>query len=203
MISYESFYWQKNELVLGMDEAGRGPLAGELVVAGVVFSPDYFNPEINDSKRLSAGKREKLYEIIVENALFYQLELVPVAVVDKLNIYQATRKAMERIATSLQVKNVLTDAMPLTLAGYTVEDIVKGDQKSISIAAASILAKVYRDKLMLEYDCQYPEYGFARHKGYPTKEHLEMIQKYGICPLHRLSFAPVRQVALDLGLEKK
>ena len=198
---YEFPFWQQNKIVLGLDEAGRGPIAGELVVAGVVFPVGYQNTEINDSKKLNEKKRNKLFEVIKEDALLYQIVIVPNKDIDKYNIYQATRMAMEAIAEKLNVEQVLTDAMPLRIEDFNVQAIVKGDQKSISIAAASILAKVTRDQMMIAYDKKYPEYGFARHKGYPTKQHLKIINEIGICEIHRLSYQPVRQVILDLGID--
>jgi len=199
MNQYEKPIWDNNELVIGLDEAGRGPLAGELVVAGVVFPIHYQNEEINDSKKISESKRNTLFEQIIKDALYYQIEIVSLSDIDTYNIYQATKKAMEKIVEQQAITNVLTDAMPLGISDFNVQSIIKGDQKSISIAAASILAKVTRDRMMQEYDKVYPEYGFARHKGYPTAEHLRIIKEIGICEIHRLSFQPVRQIVLDLG----
>lgn len=196
---FEHQYWNENKLVLGIDEAGRGPLAGPLTVAGVIFEPGYENPAIYDSKSLSEKKREALYDMIVEDALAFEILIVSVEDIDRYNIYRADQMAMLQIANDLQADVVLTDAMPIAYDGI-VEPIVKGDQKSISIAAGSILAKVTRDRMMKEYDVLYPEYGFAKHKGYGTKKHLEAIDQYGITPIHRKSFGPVKakQVSLDL-----
>lgn len=199
MNQYEQPYWQKQQLVIGLDEAGRGPLAGPLVVAGVIFPIDYHNELINDSKKLSEKQRERLYDVIVEDSIAYYIEIVDEKTVDQLNIYQATKQAMSRIITMSLQAQALTDAMPIMLKDVTVTDIVKGDQKSISIAAASILAKVTRDRIMIALDQQYPQYHFAKHKGYPTKEHLMMLKQYGPSPVHRYSFGPV-QKSLQLQL---
>jgi len=199
MNQYEKPFWNRRELVIGLDEAGRGPIAGELVVAGVVLPYNYRNEEINDSKKLSEKKREALYEVIVRDAIAYQVEIVSLEDIDRYNIYHATKRAMEKIVKDLDYKKVLTDAMPLDIPTFLVQSIIKGDQKSISIAAASILAKVTRDRMMREYDKQYPGYQFAKNKGYPTAEHLRIIQEIGICKIHRLSYQPVSQLKLDLG----
>lgn len=197
---FEHEYWQQGCLVLGIDEAGRGPLAGPLSVAGVIFPPGYENPEIYDSKTLSDKKKDRLFETIMDDALYFEILEISEEEIDRYNIYRADQNAMMRIASDLPAEIVLTDAMPLEVPGKKVFDIVKGDQKSISIAAGSILAKVTRDRIMREYDILYPGYGFARNKGYPTKEHLAAIDRLGITPIHRRSFGPVafRQQKLDL-----
>lgn len=197
---YEHAYWPEGKLVLGMDEAGRGPLAGPLTVAGVIFPAGYENPDIYDSKAVSEKKRERLYDMIMEDALWFEIREVSEEDIDRYNIYRADQMAMDAMARESEAEVILTDAMPLEIDGKTVISLVKGDQKSISIAAASILAKVTRDRLMKEYDKLYPQYGFASNKGYPTKAHLEAIEKYGITPIHRKSFGPVafHQEKLDL-----
>ncbi len=197
---YEHAYWPEGKLVLGMDEAGRGPLAGPLTVAGVIFPAGYENPDIYDSKAVSEKKRERLYDMIMEDALWFEIREVSEEDIDRYNIYRADQMAMDAMARESGAEVILTDAMPLEIEGKTVISLVKGDQKSISIAAASILAKVTRDRLMKEYDKLYPQYGFASNKGYPTKAHLEAIEKYGITPIHRKSFGPVafHQEKLDL-----
>lgn len=194
-IEYEQKYYNEGyQYIIGLDEAGRGPMAGELVVAGVVFPKDYYNENIYDSKQLSAKKREKLYNIIVDEALWYHIEIVSVEDVDILNVYQASKLAMEKCTKTLWQNKMfaLTDAMPLKDIPHL--SIIKGDDASMSIAGASILAKVTRDRLMEEHAKKYPEYGFERHKGYVTKLHKEMLQKYGACPIHRKSFRPVQQI---------
>ena len=188
-------YKSGKKVIIGLDEAGRGPMAGPLVVAGVIFKEGYYDEQINDSKQLSEKKREKLYDLIIENALAYYIEVIDVEEVDRLNVYQASKTGMIRCVEKIALKPdyALTDAMPL---GECIEhlSIVKGDALSLSIGAASILAKVTRDRLMKEYDAMYPEYGFAKHKGYPTKAHKEALKEFGATPIHRRSFAPVMEV---------
>ena len=178
--------------IVGLDEAGRGPMAGPLVVGAVIFPQGYYNDKINDSKKLTEKKREELYQIIIQEALAYQIEIIDVADVDRLNVYQASKKGMIDAIDHLSIRPdyALTDAMPL---GNVIEHqaIVKGDAKSLSIGAASILAKVTRDHIMNDYAKIYPEYGFEKHKGYPTKQHKEALKAYGVTPIHRRSFQPV------------
>ena len=187
---YEHECWKNNKYVLGIDEAGRGPLAGPLVVAGVVFEIGYENPLIYDSNSISEKKRDELFEIIKEEALYYEIKIVSEQDIDRYNIYRADQMAMQEIAENLPSDFVITDAMPLALEKEMVS-LVKGDQKSISVAAGSILAKVTRDRIMQYYDEIYPVYGFAKNKGYPTKMHMQAIEEYGITPIHRRSFGPV------------
>ena len=197
---YEHEFWNQEKLILGIDEAGRGPLAGPLTVAGVIFPLGYENPLIYDSKALSEKKREELYQVIINDALYYEIQLVKEEIIDKLNIYMADKQAMIQIAKDLPAPVVLTDAMPFEMEDKRIISIIKGDQKSISIAAGSILAKVTRDRIMKEYDLLYPEYGFAQNKGYPTAQHLKAIEQYGITPIHRRSYGPVarHQEKLDI-----
>lgn len=187
-------HWDQNHLILGIDEAGRGPIAGPLVVAGVCFQQGFSNDMIDDSKKLSEKKRESLFSLITNEALWYQILIIEEAVIDKKNIYRATQEAMLEIAKSAKVDVVLSDAMPLPGLDKPYEAIIKGDQKSLSIAAASILAKVTRDRYMKRLDQYYPEYGFARHKGYPTKAHLAALEKYGVLEYHRKSYGPVQKM---------
>lgn len=187
---YENKYWAENKLVLGIDEAGRGPLAGPLVVAGVVFPIGYDTKDIYDSKKLSAKKRDELYDLILEDALYYNIQIVDEKTIDELNILQATRMAMTKIALDAKVEVVLTDAMKLYI-DKNVIDLIKGDQKSGSIAAGSILAKVTRDRIMDQLDEIYPEYGFKKNKGYPTASHLAALKQYGPTNIHRYSYKPV------------
>ncbi len=182
-----------NETLLGIDEAGRGPMAGPLVVGGVVFPHGYENDLLDDSKKLSEKKREALFDQIKKDALWYSIQFVDEKTIDEKNIYRATQEAMFEIASQAPVDIVLTDAMPLPNLNKHIEAIIKGDQKSLSIAAASILAKVSRDRYMVELDKKYPEYGFAKHKGYPTKAHKEALNKYGVLDCHRRSYAPVQK----------
>lgn len=185
---YEQLLWKQNKLMCGIDEAGRGPLAGPLVVAGVVFPLNYSNNEIYDSKALSAKKREELFTVINNDALKVIIEIIDNKAIDEDNIYAITQKTMLKIANSVSDIFVLTDAMPLNRDNY--EHIIKADQHSISVAAASIIAKVTRDRIMDEYDVLYPQYDFKHNKGYGTKKHLEAIQQYGVTPIHRLSYKP-------------
>ncbi|TDW20345.1 RNase HII [Breznakia blatticola] len=188
-IQYENQGYQQ---VIGIDEAGRGPLAGPLVVAGVCFPMGFSHPEIYDSKKLSEKKREALYDYIKEEALYFSIEIIDEATIDRLNIYEATKQTMMKIAAECEIADVvLSDAMKFQVEGKIVEPIIKGDQKSVNIAAASILAKVTRDRIMKEYSKMYPEYGFDKHKGYPTKQHMAALNTYGVLPIHRRSYAPV------------
>lgn len=193
-VEYEKKYYAKGyKYIVGLDEAGRGPMAGELVVAGVVFPKGFYDERINDSKQLTEKKREEVYDIIIENALAYHVEIISVTMVDKLNVYQASKQGMEKCVDVLRKDKMfaLSDAMPLANIEHLA--IIKGDALSMSIAGASILAKVTRDRLMKEYALQYPEYGFDKHKGYVTKLHKEALEKYGPCPIHRKSFGPVKR----------
>ena len=190
---YENKCWPNNKLVMGIDEAGRGPLCGPLVVACCVLPINYQDDMINDSKKLSEKKREILFKKIKEDALFYDVKIVSPKEIDELNIYAATKKAMSELALSKDVEYVLTDAMPID--NEKVIPIIKGDAKSISIAAASIIAKVTRDHIMYELDSLYPEYEYRKHKGYPTKRHLELMEKYGIFDIYRMSYKPCQLIS--------
>ncbi|MBR2553200.1 MAG: ribonuclease HII [Erysipelotrichaceae bacterium] len=183
---------------MGIDEAGRGPLCGPLAVGCCILPSGYQNEEINDSKKLTAKKRERLFEVIKNDALYWKVLLVDPETIDRKNIYAATRDAMKELALSYDCRIILSDAMPFEIPGKTVIPIIKGDAKSISIAAASILAKVTRDRIMEEYDRQYPEYEFAKHKGYPTKRHLELLEKYGVLPFYRKSYRPVARLLEEI-----
>ena len=176
-------------LIGGMDEAGRGPLAGPVVAAAVIMPLDDIIEGIDDSKKVSEKKREILYDKIIEKAIAYKICLADEKVIDEINILSATKKAMTECVMGLSVRPdiVLVDAVKLTLEVPT-KAIIKGDALSYSIAAASILAKVYRDRLMREYDIIYPAYGFSKHKGYGTKEHIDAIRTVGPSPIHRRSF---------------
>lgn len=184
------------ENIAGCDEAGRGPLFGPVVAASVILPHDFVLEGLNDSKKLSEKKREKYYPIIMEKALAVSVSIVEADEIDKINIYEASRQGMLRATNSLKVKPdyIITDAMPLD--GFTSvphEAIIKGDAKSITIAAASVIAKVTRDRIMYEIDKVHPEYEFKKHKGYPTKKHLELIEKYGIIDGYRRTYGPVKK----------
>ena len=183
-----------DECILGLDEAGRGPLAGPCIVSGVILPKGYQHPLINDSKQLSEKQRKQCYKDILREALWIMIISVTPKTIDKDNIYQATKNAMKLIASYSNAKIVLTDAMPFTIKDKDIRDYVKGDSRSINIAAVSIIAKVTRDHMMEEYDKEYPEYGFAQHKGYPTKKHVEALNQYGITAIHRLTFEPVKSM---------
>lgn len=189
----EKLYDAGYHLICGVDEAGRGPLAGPVVVASCILPPFLRIEGINDSKQLSAKKRAELYKIIVKNAIDYKIVFVSEKDVDELNIYQATKKGMlEAIqGLSTQPDYALIDAMPLSELKISHDSIIHGDARCASVAAASILAKVTRDEYMEKMDVKYPNYGFKKHKGYGTKAHLEALEKYGPCEIHRKTYAPV------------
>ena len=179
--------------IVGIDEAGRGPLAGPVVACAVVLPPKYTNPLIDDSKKLSKKLREQLVNEIKKEALAVAVATIDAPEIDAINIYQASKKAMEIALSNINIDYdiVLTDAMPLDTTAK-VEPLIKGDARSLSIAAASIVAKVYRDELMDELDKKYPNYGFKSHKGYATKKHLAALRTYGpIKGVHRYSYKPV------------
>ena len=178
--------------IAGIDEVGRGPLVGPVVAVAIILPKNFYDERINDSKKLSEKMRNKLYEIICANAISIGIGVVSNERIDKINIYEATKEAMKEAVNNLTVKPeyLLIDAIKLDI-GIPSLSIIKGDSKSQSIAAASIVAKVTRDNMMYELDKKYPMYGFANNKGYGTKKHIEAIQKYGIISEHRKSFKPV------------
>ena len=174
----------------GIDEAGRGPLAGPVVAAAVIMPRDGKIPYVNDSKQVSEKKREQLYEQILKEAVSYGVGIVDAKRIDEINILQATYEAMRKAIATLDVQPdiLLNDAVNIPLVNIKQVPIIKGDAKSISIAAASVLAKVTRDRIMEEYDKKYPEYGFAKHKGYGTKQHIQALEQFGASPIHRRTF---------------
>lgn len=191
MLIYEKALKQIGYInIAGVDEAGRGPLAGDVFAAAVILPDESFSDEINDSKKLSEKKRERLYEVIINNAVAWSVGRASVEEIDEINILNATHLAMNRAVEGLSVKPdyVLIDGNSIKNMEIDHKCIVKGDQTSMSIAAASIIAKVSRDRYITELAEQYSEYNFAKHKGYGTKEHVEAILKYGPCPIHRRSF---------------
>ncbi len=198
LYQFEKDLWNKGyQNIAGCDEAGRGPLFGPVVAAAVILPHDFVLEGLTDSKKLSEKKREEYYPVIMKNALSVGISIVSAKEIDDINIYEASRRAMLRAIDKLSVKPnyIITDAMPL--AGFTdipYETIIKGDAKSITIAAASVIAKVTRDRLMYDIDKKYPEYEFGKHKGYPTKKHIELIEKYGIIDGYRLTYGPVKKV---------
>ncbi|GKS54435.1 ribonuclease HII [Enterococcus mundtii] len=187
-------YAQGYDLIAGIDEVGRGPLAGPVVAAAVILPKGVEIYGLNDSKQLSEKKREELYEQIQEKALSVGIGVIDEQTIDRVNIYEASKLAMCEAVKELtpEPTYLLIDAMTLDLP-IAQNKLIKGDARSISIAAASIIAKVYRDRLMKEYELQYPGYGFAKNAGYGTKEHLLGLAQHGITPIHRKSFAPVKQ----------
>ena len=193
---YENEYADKGyKAIAGIDEAGRGPLAGPVVAACCILDPDKPVLGLDDSKKLSEKKREELFPMIKENALAYAVVAIDAGTIDDINILEATKKAMRQCVADISEKIapdlLLIDAVKLEGVSQEVVPIIKGDAKSNSIAAASILAKVTRDHMMIEYDKQYPGYGFAKHKGYGTKDHYAAIREQGMTPIHRRSFLKV------------
>ena len=188
LMAYDHNYKNTGLVVAGMDEVGRGPLAGNVVTACVVMPDEPLIPWIDDSKKLSESRREKVYDEIIRYALYIGIGEVSPEEIDTINILEATKKAMRIAASAVPADIFLIDAVTkLGLKGREVS-IIKGDATSYSIAAASIVAKVTRDRQMAELDRLYPQYGFARNKGYGTREHIEALKKWGPCPLHRRSF---------------
>ena len=188
LMSFDLYYKKGGLVVAGMDEVGRGPLAGNVVTACVVMPEEPVIPWIDDSKKLSESRREKVFDEIVSHALYIGIGQVSPDVIDEINILEATRKAMREAASGIPTDIFLIDAVTkLGLHGKEVA-VIKGDASSYSIAAASIVAKVTRDRQMIEMDRLYPEYGFARNKGYGTKEHIDALKRIGPCPMHRKTF---------------
>ncbi len=200
-LKFEKHLWSQGKTIIaGIDEAGRGPLAGPVVAAAVVFGNDKVIEGIGDSKKLSPKKRELLYDEIMERAQAVGIGQVEPLEIDRINILNATYKAMRKAVgrLKLKVEHLLVDGRPIPDKIYPQTAIVGGDRLCYSIAAASIVAKVYRDRLMVEYDSVFPGYGFAKHKGYGTKMHREAIIKLKPCPIHRKTFARVKEHLLDV-----
>ena len=177
--------------ICGIDEAGRGPLAGPVVVAGVIMPQDSMIEGINDSKKVTEKRREKLYDVIREEAISYSIAVIDHHVIDDINILNATKQGVTEVVDGLDVKPdlIIVDALThINTRGIPYEPIIKGDAKCYNIAAASILAKVTRDRIMRQWDEIYPQYGFSSHKGYGTAKHIAALKEYGPCPLHRKSF---------------
>lgn len=196
MKEYENNLYNNGiNLIAGVDEVGRGPLVGPVVACAVILPKDFYMEEINDSKQLSEKKRDSLYPIIMENALSIGVGIISEKIIDEINIYEATKLAMKKAINNLSIKaeHILIDAMKLDI-DIPSTSIIKGDCKSISIAAASIVAKVQRDKMMYELDKKHPEYDFANNKGYGTKKHIEALLKYGPLKEHRKTFKPVSKI---------
>lgn len=196
MLEYETELYKKGlTLICGVDEVGRGPLIGPVVAAAVILPTNYFHEDIKDSKKLTEKKREKLYDIIIKDAISIGIGIVDESEIDKINIYEATKVAMKTAINNLKIKpeHILIDAMKLDL-NIPSTSIIKGDAKSESIAAASIIAKVTRDRMLDEMDKEYPMYDLKHNKGYGTKKHLEALKKHGPCVHHRKTFKPVTEL---------
>lgn len=193
-------------IIGGVDEVGRGPLVGNVVAACCVLPKNFKLDGLTDSKKLSEKKRNEYYEYIINNCIAYGIGEVSPSEIDKINIYEASRKAMmiaiSKVMEKVKLEHVLVDAMPLIDLDIPSTSIIKGDLKSISISAASVLAKVTRDRQMYDLDKKYPMYGFKDHKGYPTKKHIDAINKYGILDMYRKSYNPVKKVLENNKIDK-
>ena len=187
----EELYSSGVNLICGIDEAGRGPLAGPVVVGAVIMPRDSMIEGVNDSKKVSEKKREKLFDIITEEAIAYGVGIIDQKEIDRINILNATKEGLTMAVKELNPKPdlIIVDALSkIDTEGIPYKSIIKGDAKCYSIACASIIAKVTRDRIMRQWDEVYPQYGFIKHKGYGTAAHIAAIKEYGLCPLHRLSF---------------
>ena len=198
LYKYENELYKKGiNYIGGVDEVGRGPLIGPVVTACVVLPKDFVLEGLNDSKQLSEKKRDIFYDYIKEHALACEVGIIGPEIIDEVNIYEATKLAMleaiNKVKEKIKLEHVLIDAMPLEL-DIDSTSIIKGDAKSISIAAASVIAKVTRDEMMYELDEKYPQYGFKSHKGYPTKKHIEAINIYGLIEGYRKTYGPVKEL---------
>ncbi len=203
---YENELYDKGvKFIGGVDEVGRGPLIGNVVAACCVLPKDFKLEGLTDSKKLSEKKRDEFYKYIIDNCIAYGIGEVSPEEIDEINIYEASRKAMMiaifEVSKKIKLEHVLTDAMPLKDLNIPHTPIIKGDAKSISIAAASVIAKVTRDREMYELDKKYPLYEYGKHKGYPTKKHIEAIRKYGLIEGYRKTYKPVKDI-LDLEKNK-
>lgn len=200
LYQYEKELWKNGiNLIAGMDEVGRGPLIGPVVTACVILPKDFVLEGLTDSKKLSEKKREEFYDYIMEHAISVGIGMMDEKVIDEVNIYEATKLAMYQAVEKSKVKpeHVLIDAMKLDKLEMPSTSIIKGDAKSISIAAASVIAKVTRDRMMIELDKKYPMYGFKSHKGYPTKKHIEAIKEYGLIDGYRKTFKPISEMVKE------
>lgn len=206
LLKYERDLYKNNiTLIAGVDEAGRGPLCGPVVAAAVILPKNYELEGLNDSKQLSEKKREEYFKILNKEAISIGVGIVSAKEIDEINILEASRKAMYIALRNLDIipEYILSDAMSLNDIDIPSRPIIHGDALSLSIAAASVIAKVTRDHIMLEMDKKYPEYNLKKHKGYPTKEHLELIKKYGIMEEYRMSYKPVKKVIEELNKNEK
>ncbi|GGA96758.1 ribonuclease HII [Macrococcus hajekii] len=187
------------EVICGIDEVGRGPLAGPVVACAVILDEGHYYPGLTDSKKLSAKKRQQLEQDLIARVSDYAIGMASVEEIDNINIYEASKLAMTRAVQGLKIKPtvLLIDAMQLN-TGLIEESIIKGDMRSVSIGAASIIAKEYRDRLMADYDVKYPGYDFKHNAGYGTKKHLEGLSQYGVTPIHRRTFEPIKTIVKDV-----
>lgn len=205
LLKYERELYKNNiTLIAGVDEAGRGPLCGPVVAGAVILPKNYHLEGLNDSKKLSEKKREEFYEILKKEAIAIGVGIVSAKEIDEINILEASRKAMYLAIEDLGItpEYILSDAMSLNDIDIPSKPIIHGDSLSLSIAAGSVIAKVTRDHIMLEIDKKHPEYNIRKHKGYPTKEHMELIRKYGIFEEYRKSYKPVKQIMEESSNEK-
>ena len=200
LLKYETELYNNGiSLIAGVDEVGRGPLIGPVVATAVILPQNYNLEGLTDSKKLSEKKRDEYYKIINRDAISIGIGIIDEKIIDEVNIYEATKLAMKDAINKLNIKpeHVLIDAMPLEIEIPTTS-IIKGDAKSISIAAASVIAKVTRDSMMYELDEKYPEYGFKNHKGYPTKKHIDAINEYGLIDGYRKTYAPIKDMIKEV-----
>lgn len=205
LLKYEKeLYQNKITLIAGVDEAGRGPLVGPVVAAAVILPKNYELEGLNDSKQLSEKKREYYYDVLQKEAISIGVGVVSAKEIDRINILEASRKAMYIALEDLEVRPeyILSDAMSLNDIDIPSRPIIHGDALSLSIAAASVIAKVTRDHIMYELDKKYPEYHYKKNKGYPTKEHLEFIKKYGVTDEYRMTYKPVKFILEELSSEE-
>lgn len=196
LLDYERDLYKDNiKLIAGVDEVGRGPLCGPVVAAACILKENYYLEGLNDSKKLSEKKRDKLFDILINECVAYGIGIVEPKRIDEINILEASKEAMKIAISNLSVKpeHVLIDAVKLDL-DVPSTPIIKGDAKSASIAAASVIAKVTRDRMMYDLDKEYPEYGFASHKGYPTKKHIEAVKEHGVLDFYRFTFSPISEI---------
>lgn len=196
LLDYERELYKDNiKLIAGVDEVGRGPLCGPVVAAACILKENYYLEGLNDSKKLSEKKRDKLFDILIDECVAYGIGIVEPKRIDEINILEASKEAMKIAISNLSVKpeHVLIDAVKLDL-DVPSTPIIKGDAKSASIAAASVIAKVTRDRMMYDLDKEYPEYGFASHKGYPTKKHIEAVKEHGVLDFYRFTFSPISEI---------
>lgn len=204
LLKYEKeLYAQDINLIAGVDEVGRGPLCGPVVACACILPKNYYLEGLNDSKKLTEKKRDKLYEILINDVISYGIGIVSPKRIDEINILEASKEAMQIAINQLEPKpeHVLIDAVKLNL-DVPSTSIIKGDANSASIAAASVIAKVTRDRMMYDLDKEYPEYGYASHKGYPTKKHIEAVKEYGVKEFYRFTFSPINDLIREDSIER-